>query len=760
MYLCVLSRPFLLPYPLHIFCTPLYLYISFMILLLKKYQPQAPAIWWRLCCCILVTLLICTEPLLAQREVSVRFLNKTDDIEEMIENLVSDLDSEGVDFDTVLELLRDLAEQPLDLNKLTAEELGSSMLLSSQQINSLIAYRDRMGKFTHIYELNAVPGIDKSAAELLSHFVYIPEEQPQEMPLAKLLTRGGHTIFARYQRTLQLADGFKESYEGDSLIAPRFLGNPDRYYLRYRYKLGTKISYGLTAEKDPGEEFFTGSQRRGFDFYSAHFFLRNVGPFKYLALGDYELRFGQGLVVWSGIGLRKGVFMAMDVARQAYPVKQYTSVNENQFFRGGAATFNIANKFDVTAFASYMPLDANVTNFNNEELAANDSTEFETVFAGDGATEASSLQNSGFHRFTNELVDKDAINLIQTGGNVTYRGKRLQVGLTAMYSKFDTDIQPSNNAAYNHFAFSGNSLFNAGLNYRALVHNVTLFGETAISQNGAISTLNGALLDLDKHLRLSLLHRYYSPDYQSVSANAFAEGSNRALNEEGIFIGAIIKPIPKWTLQGYVDIYRHPWLRNQIDAPSHGQDFNAELVYTPRRRLDMYLRYKDETKKRNSVNNETVGDFLVDHTKRGLRYNLKYSTKTGFRLQTRIEWAWYNNGTDPIEKGIMFFQDVKYTFAKPDISIATRIAFFDTETYNARIYAYENDVLYAFSVPPYFGRGTRFYGVVKYEINRTFSVWLRYAQTNFSDRDSISSGLNEIDGPVRSEVKAMLRVKF
>jgi len=46
----------------------------------------------------------------------------------------------------------------------------------------------------------------------------------------------------------------------------------------------------MTMEKDPGEEFFRGSNRVGFDFYSAHLYYRNISrTVKALAFGDYQV---------------------------------------------------------------------------------------------------------------------------------------------------------------------------------------------------------------------------------------------------------------------------------------------------------------------------------------------------------------------------------------------------------------------------------------------------------------------------------------
>jgi hypothetical protein len=73
---------------------------------------------------------------------------------------------------------------------------------------------------------------------------------------------------------------------------------------------------------------------------------------------------------------------------------------------------------------------------------------------------------------------------------------------------------------------------------------------------------------------------------------------------------------------------------------------------------------------------------------------------------------------------------------------------------------YEQDVLLAVSVPALYGQGTRMYGIAEIRINRALTLWLRYAETRYRHQDVIGSGLESIQGSLRSEVKAQLRVKF
>ncbi len=106
------------------------------------------------------------------------------------------------------------------------------------------------------------------------------------------------------------------------------------------------------------------------------------------------------------------------------------------------------------------------------------------------------------------------------------------------------------------------------------------------------------------------------------------------------------------------------------------------------------------------------------------------------------------------------YQDIIYQFTKIPLKIIGRLAIFDTDGYQARIYAYENDVLYAFSIPGYFYKGKRYYLLMKYSLNKHTDMWFRISQWYYTNKDVISSGLNEIQGHTKTEVKFQIRYKF
>jgi hypothetical protein len=76
----------------------------------------------------------------------------------------------------------------------------------------------------------------------------------------------------------------------------------------------------------------------GPDFKSGSLFIREAKVLKQLAIGDYQVQFGQGLTCWNSMAFGKSSF-SVQVKRNAQNLRPYSSVNENSFFRGAGATF-------------------------------------------------------------------------------------------------------------------------------------------------------------------------------------------------------------------------------------------------------------------------------------------------------------------------------------------------------------------------------------------------------------------------------------
>ncbi len=703
-----------------------------------------------------VSLLLITSSLIAQDTLPI----KTEDaqLQQQLENIAENTENEEADYTTLTEVLIYSNENPINLNKTNKDELQSLQLLNEIQINNLLSHIEKNGKLFTIYELQGISGFDLQTIQKILPYVKVTDNfTSAHFTTKEMFKNGQHSIVLRYGRTLEDQTGFS-SIDSSSLyksINSRYIGSPDKVYARYRFTYGTNISWGITAEKDQGELFFknkqkhtynwyekslNGKQKNGFDFYSAHFFLKNVKFIKALAIGDYQATFGQGLTIWSGQAFGKSSDI-ISTKKSGRGISPYTSVDENLFMRGAASTIGF-KKIEATAFYSRKHIDANVS---------------DTTDTGEAA-QISSLQETGYHSTSAELADKDAILQTLIGGNISYKGKKLNIGVSALSYQLDVDLKRSL-SYYNQFEFSASKNLNIGADYNFIHRNFNFFGEAAVSKNGGKAFVNGVLISLDPRLSFTVLHRYYQRNFQNLLSNGFAESSTAA-NETGLYIGLLAKPTNKTTITGYYDRFEFPWLKYQVNAPSYGNDYMAQFNYTPSKKFDMYVRIRTRDKQKNTTTDAVI-DYLVPVKQSNYRFNISYSITPSIKLKNRIELIDYKLDNHKTQKGYLLYQDIIFSKLGNPLSITLRYAHFQTDSYDARIYAYENDVPGSYSIPAYYNRGSRLYIMLDYNLTKRIELWFRYSQTVYDNKQIISEGsLTEIQGNTKSEIKAQLKFKF
>jgi hypothetical protein len=688
-------------------------------------------------------LLACSVLLLAGSAAYTQDLEseKNRIIEERVDFLIDANEGGDADFTTLFEQLEFYYDHPINLNQTSERELSDLGLLSELQIYQMLKHIETHGSLVAFEELQSIESLDMETIRLIQPFTTVKAGLDQSVAgIRQMLKEGSSQLFIRYSRILEEQKGYSPISEAELLENPnaRYLGDPARIYTRYRFAYSNKLSFGLTAEKDPGEEFLTGSNPNGFDFYSGHLYYAGDGLLSQFALGDYQAQFGQGLTFWSGLAFGRTPDL-FSLKRNEVRLRPYTSVQENLFLRGGGATIQL-NDFKLTLFYSSDSVDAN--------LGGLDTVTNEVIIT--------SLTQSGYHRTPSEIADKNHVLNRYMGGNIRYERSNFSIGVTAVNHRIEGLFQP-NDHIYNRFSILDNNNTNLGVDYSYIYRNLNFFGEISKSIDGGLAATNGLLVVLDPRLSIGVQQRYFAYDFRPIQSNAVGENTLNT-NEEGLFFSIKSRFSRAFTLSAYADQYAFSWLRYQTDAPSKGQNYMGQLTYKPDKKLQLYFRYRDRRRGRNT-NEETNIDKITLENRVNYRLHFSYQITSGIKLSSRVEWSEYELGAEK-ESGFVMYQDLHFKELSSPLSFSLRYALFDTESYNSRIYAYENDVLYAFSIPPYYGRGSRFYLLTKYHLRRGLDLWFRYARTIYTDRTSIGSGKEEIPAPHRSEIKAQLRLKF
>lgn len=653
-----------------------------------------------------------------------------------LEQLAEEEKSQTV-IESMYEDLLLLENNPLNLNSVTREQLESLPMLSIEESDAICAFLEKNRPVYTVYELRNVPRLHFKTIEMILPFFFVGEMDQQEskLPISDIMKNGRHELQFRLDKTLTPRAGYKEY--SDSILEryPNRKYSGEDYYnsLRYSLRYRNKMQIGFTAEKDAGEPFFKTNYRKGFDHYGAHLIVHYVGILKTLALGDYRVSFGQGLVLNNDFMVNKSWSTASTIRRTLTP-KRHFSTAESGFFRGGAVVLSLG-QFALTAIYSNKRIDANLS--NSEHIT--------------------SFKTDGLHRTPLEISKRRNIREEVIGSNINFRKHRFQMGISTLYYAYDKLYNPTLRE-YNRYYMRDSSNINASIDYSFQLPGLVIAGETAIAKNGAVATLNTLQYRHSTNLSFSISHRHYPISYNAMYGQAFAEGSN-VQNEQGLYIATDYRPFANFAMTAYADFVKFPWLKYGIDSPSNALDFYFLGTYTLSPQSTLEARYKYKQKEKNMAWPDNKSRSVLPYDTQKLRIRYSRELPNGWNFRTTADIVQYREKHFPYEYGWMLSQGVSYR-GKGTFSSDAYLAWFDADSYDSRLYSYERNLLNTFHMPSFYGRGCRAAASVKCSITDNISLSVKIGHTHYTNRETIGTGTEMIEGHSRTDLFTYLRWVF
>ena len=651
-------------------------------------------------------------------------------MEEVLEDLSVNNDINNsvnsLNWENELEELSNRLQEPVNLNSATREQLEQFPFLSDIQIEHLLAYIYVHGQMETIYELQLVEELDRQTIQYLLPFVCIKAINNEPAFRWKTMLKdagryGKNEVLTRLDIPFYKRKGYEHTYLGPSV------SNSVKYTFRYRDQLYA----GGVAEKDAGEPFAALHNRYGYDYYSFYLLLQNCGRLKSLAVGNYRLSFGQGLVMSTDYLMGKTIY-ASSFNNRSTGIKRHSSTDEYNYFRGVATTVALTKRLSVSAFYSHRNMDGVVT---------------------DG--EITSVYKTGLHRSRKEADKKNLLTSQLTGGNVSYQQNHIRLGITGVYYVFNRPYEPEL-TGYSKYNIHGNHFYNLGIDYAYRWRRFSFQGETAIGKQGWAS-LNRLQYSPVQDIQFMLIHRFYSYDYWAMYAHSFGEGST-VQNEQGYYVGLETTPFSHWRFFVSFDLFSFPWKKYRINKPSRGTDGLIQATFTPRTNLSMYLKYRYKQKERDLTGSKGTLTLPIFHHQ--LRYRLNYSLNDVFSSRTTLDYNHFHSQDRAATKGYQVTQMISSQLPWTRLFADVQGSYFCTDDYDSRVYVSEKGLLYTFYTPSFQGRGFRCAVRLRYELNKHWLFITKFGETIYLNRNEIGSGNDLIYGNKKADIQMQLRIKF
>lgn len=577
-------------------------------------------------------------------------------------------------------------------------------------------------------ELSMVKSLDPLRLRLLQCFTYIGnEDTTKSFPTAnEIFKYGKHELVGTAGIPFYNRKGDRNGY----------LGYKYKHWTRYSFRYGKYVQIGLTGTQDAGEPFLSGGNSLGYDHYSVYAVIRQLGALKTLALGQYKLRFGLGLVMNTGFSLGKTTALTMSPSANA--ISANASRSDAYYLQGAAATIAASRNIDITGFVSWRKIDATLND--------------------DGTIKT--LLKTGYHRTPSEMQRKHNASQTAAGANIRWHSGGLHLGMSGIFTSFSRRLNPDKSQLFRMYSPDGKDFCNASVDYGFLSHKISMNGETAMNGEGALATINAVSLKASSSLRLTAIQRYYSYRYHSLFSSSFSDGG-KIQNESGIYLGATWTPMPRLAILAYSDYAYFPWVRYRVTASSHSLDNLVQATYSMSPCTTLTGRYRIRFRQEDNTDSDTGHKQLTNKTEHRARMTLAYNG-SHWAAKTQADAACTVFPTELDDKpnsfGWMLAQTVAYSGTT--ISAAANIGYFHTRDYNSRIYAYERGTLYSFSFPMFYGEGMRGALFLRGNVSKNITAICKIGTTKYFDRKKIASSYQQIDGSWQTDMDLQIKWKF
>lgn len=626
--------------------------------------------------------------------------------------------------DEDLQDLYHLREQPLNINTVTKNDLERLFFLESVQIEDILAYLYQYGPMKSLGELQFIESLDYERREFLKFFLYVDDNpvEKSSVSLKNLLKEGHYSFTTRLDIPLYQRDGYKNYPDSILLKTPdkKYLGNALYHYVKLQYDYRNRLYWGLTAVKDAGEPF-ANNLNKGYDSYSFHLLLKNWAFWETLALGDYRVRTGEGLLFGSAFSMGK----EFDITMSRQVINKHTSTDEYYFMRGVAATLKWGD-WRFSPFVSFRKTDASLDDDGNIE----------------------SLKTDGYHRTWTEYFRKNNVFNSLYGAHLSYNRPHYKTGMTGYYQHWNREFS-TGTQLYKRYAPSGKRFWGLSADYGVAWGNWAFSGELAYSGlYHGWATVDKLLYRPLADLKLFALYRLYAYRYYAPYASAFSEGS-KTQNESGVYWGAEYQPWRFVQLKAAFDYYYFPWPKYGLDHSSSGYQVRVQCDVKQNDRMRYALTYSFKKKEK----------FNVFHETHRLRLKYVYRPTEQMVLQTECSGVGAQKAGESRKYGALIGESFSWVMNSL-LKTTFTCAYIHADGSLCSLSLYEPGLLYSFSFNNFYDPVLRTSGTLRLDFGKRIMLMIKYGLSKYFGVMEISSGRQRIAGSLKQDLYLQLRVKI
>lgn len=624
------------------------------------------------------------------------------------ERILEEYESEEIGQTDFLQVLKDLEDDPININAATIRDLLRIPFLDQETARQIVRFRNQNGRYQNQRDLLEVPGMTEELLLAILPLVRL-RSAPASRPLVDYRVQLG--------RPLHTVRGYGEPSRANSYQNPFYL------YHRLRWRPSPVFQAGLTWEKDSGESNW-------FDYGAFHIAYHWVKAKSHILAGDFNLESGQRLVFSSPYGSPAALGNTQPLAASPLRWAPHLAADENAFLRGAMWHWAFSGRLSLNLLYSNHAIDA--------------------TLSPDSLT-VRSFYTSGYHRTHTEIDKRDLVRERLLGGGVTADFGSGQAGVQAAQNRFSLPVISAAGSFRNEFTYLSGFYFMGKESLR--------LGGEAVLLDGKFPAIQQTLLIHIPRPGLSYgaLAYYYHPEYWALHGRGFGGISEPPANGLGYFMTLYARISSTTELAGYFHASRPARAIDEFKFLKRAQQFQL------RQRINrswISARFTGRARRASAVTPSRKFANLEQVT-RAARFQVETDFSQNLRISHRVELSWVSPPLHNAEKnhGVSFYQDIRFRVRR-NLLLQVRWSQFDIPAYDYRIYEYETDLPGSFRNVLLNERGLKWFLLLRYHLSSRWRFALKYREIYYPDEETLGSGLDMVLGNRRKEIRMQMQVLF
>lgn len=625
-----------------------------------------------------------------------------------IESLVDNQSEEITDKSTTLDDLEARRLRPVNINTASFQELTEVPFLPQSFALKIVFMRDSLNILTPA-DLRMIPEFNEATWTLISPFVFFGRVDRKGESSEDFFGETRVSLRSRWSSDIQLQQPYREG---------KYAGSPIREYYRLQVSKPHMAS-GLIADKDAGERMSDG-------FLSGYIAIEDIGIFNKIVMGNYTLNAGEGLTLSSYRSSSKGGNALTQTKATGKMIVPHLSTDEFHRFQGVAGTFEL-HPAQVTMFFSRKRIDGTI----------------------DSSNTLTSFYSTGLYRTASELDKRNTAGENALGANITVLlGRPHKIGLTIIHTQYDKKL-----AVGSPYLIASKAISAAGASGNFVFDSFDLFGEVAGNSFSSRSFVGGMVYRVSKRFSISSHLRAYADSYVNPFAYGFGERNGIVSGERGRYFGFTFQLSKKITVSSYYDEFNLP---SRTEFEITGVERVIRYEQSLSHRFNFFVQYRKKTKSEMNQMEEPGGrlkKIIEDRMQESIRLAFTFTLSKRTSVDQRLEFTDVSYSVSGRkEAGMLMFTEFSTAFPAHGFQGVARALFYDTPSYDTRMYAFESDVPGGYSFPPLYGSGMRWYILGSLKPLSHVGISMKYSETVKFNAGSPGSATGEAAMPLDNRV--------